>query len=133
MQALTDTKQRMPSSRVLEDVIRQAPGDYVTIGWLTSILHRHSFGIIILCLGLLSTTPIGSTIPGLILAIMAVQLIMGRGEPVFPDFIMKRRLPTKQLSNLVSTLFIVPSHLLPVRGGGIRPDDSCGCRQSRRR
>jgi hypothetical protein len=106
MQALTDTKQRMPSSRVLEDVIRQAPGDYVTIGWLTSILHRHSFGIIILCLGLLSTTPIGSTIPGLILAIMAVQLIMGRGDPVFPDFIMKRRLPTKQLSNLVSTLFM---------------------------
>jgi hypothetical protein len=100
MQVLTDTKQRMPSSRVLEDVIHQAPGDYVTIGWLTSILHRHSFGIIILCLGLLSTTPIGSTIPGLVLAVMAVQLIMGRGEPVFPHFIMKRRLPTKQLVRL---------------------------------
>jgi hypothetical protein len=74
----TDTKQRMPSSQVLEEVIRQAPGEYVTVGWLTSTLHRHSFGIIILCLGLLATTPVGSTVPGLILAVMAVQLIVGR-------------------------------------------------------
>jgi hypothetical protein len=100
MQVSTNAKQRMPSSRVLEDVIHQAPGEYVTIGWLTSILHRHSFGIVILCLGLLSATPIGSTIPGLVLAVIAVQLIMGRGQPVFPNFIMRRRLPTKQLVRL---------------------------------
>jgi hypothetical protein len=96
----TDTKERMPSSQVLEEVIRQAPGEYVTVGWLTSTLHRHSFGIIILCLGLLATTTVGSTVPGLILAVMAVQLIVGRGEPVFPHFIMTRRLPTKQLLRL---------------------------------
>ena len=93
----TDTKNRAPSSRVLEEVIRQAPAEYVTIGWLTSTLHGHSFGIIMLSLGLLATTPVGSTVPALILAIMAVQLITGRAEPVFPQFIMTRRLPTKQL------------------------------------
>ena len=93
----TDTKNRAPSSWVLEEVIRQAPAEYVTIGWLTSTLHRHSFGIIMLSLGLLATTPVGSTVPALILAIMAVQLITGRAEPVFPQFIMTRRLPTKQL------------------------------------
>jgi hypothetical protein len=99
-QVPTDTKRRMPSSRVLEEVIHQAPAEYVTVGWLTSTLHRHSFGIIMLSLGLLATTPVGSTIPGLILAVMAVQLIVGRGEPVFPHFIMTRRLPTKQLLRL---------------------------------
>jgi len=93
----SDTINRAPSSRVLEEVIRQAPAEYVTIGWLTSTLHRHSFGIIMLSLGLLATTPVGSTVPALILAIMAVQLITGRAEPVFPQFIMTRRLPTKQL------------------------------------
>jgi hypothetical protein len=93
----SDTKNRAPSSRVLEEVIRQAPAEYVTIGWLTSTLHRHSFGIIMLSLGLLATTPVGSTVPALILAIMAVQLITGRAEPVFPQFVMTRRLPTKQL------------------------------------
>ena len=92
-----ETKKRGPSSRVLQEVIRQAPAGYVTVGWLTSTLHRHSLGIIMLALGLLATTPVGSTVPGLILAVIAVQLIVGRTEPVFPHFIMTRRLPTRQL------------------------------------
>ena len=83
-----ERKKRGPSSLVLQEVIRQAPEEYVTVGWLTSTLHRHSFGIIMLCLGLLATTPVGSTLPGLILAVMAVQLIVGRAEPFFPHFIM---------------------------------------------
>src|SRR5438034_11486585 len=95
-----ERKKRGPSSLVLQEVIRQAPAEYVTVGWLTSTLHRDSFGIIMLSLGLLATTPVGSTIPGLILAVMAVQLIVGRGEPVFPHFVMTRRLPTKQILRL---------------------------------
>jgi hypothetical protein len=75
----TDRKKRAPSSQVLQEVIRQAPAGYVTVGWLTSTLQRHSFGIIMLSLGLLATTPVGSTVPGLILAVIAVQLIVGRG------------------------------------------------------
>jgi hypothetical protein len=49
-----DTKKCGPSSQVLQEIIRQAPVEYVTVGWLTS--HRHSFGIVLLCLGLLTTT-----------------------------------------------------------------------------
>jgi hypothetical protein len=67
----------------------------VTVGWLTS--HRHSFGIVLLCLGLLATTLVGSTLPGLILAVMVAQMIVGRTQPVFPRFLMTRRLPSKQL------------------------------------
>ena len=110
-QVPTDTKRRMPSSRVLEEVILQAPAEYVTVGWLTSTLHRHSFGIIMLSLGLLATTPVGSTVPALILAVMAVQLIAGRGEPVFPHFIMTRRLPTKQLLRLGGRAIYVLKYL----------------------
>jgi len=95
-----DTEKRGPSSRVLQEIIRQAPAEYVTVGWLTSTLHRHSFGLIMLCLGLLAMTPVGSTVPGLILVVMAVQLIVGRAEPLFPHFIMTRRLPTRQLLRL---------------------------------
>src|SRR5260370_34644170 len=93
----TDTKKRGPSSRVLQEVIRQTPLEYVTVGWLTSTLHRDSFGIAMLCLGLLATTPVGSTVPGLILAVMAVQLIVGRGKPVFPHIILTRPFPPRQL------------------------------------
>jgi hypothetical protein len=90
-----DTKKCGPSSQVLQEIIRQAPVEYVTVGWLIS--HRHSFGIVLLCLGLLATTPVGSTLPGLILAVMAAQMIVGRTQPVFPRFLMTRRLPSKQL------------------------------------
>jgi hypothetical protein len=103
---MQDTKNRAPSSQVLQEVIRQAPAEYVTVGWLTSALQRHSFGIIMLSLGLLAMTPVGSTVPGLILLVMSVQMIAGRVEPVFPHFIMTRRLPTKQLLWLVTALFI---------------------------
>jgi len=48
-----DTKKCGPSSQVLQEIIRQAPVEYGTVGWLTS--HRHSFGIVLLCLGLLAT------------------------------------------------------------------------------
>jgi len=90
-----DTKKRGPTSRLLQELIHQAPADYVTVGWLIS--HRHSFGIAMLCVGLLATTPVGSMLPGVILAVMAVQMIAGRAQPVFPRFIMTRRLPTKPL------------------------------------
>ena len=46
----TDAKKRAASSRVLEEVVRQAPAEYVTVGWLTSSLHQSSFGIIMLSL-----------------------------------------------------------------------------------
>ena len=97
---MQDMKNRAPSSRVLQELISQAPAEYVTIGWLTSTLQRHSFGIIMLCLGLLATTPVGSSVPGFVLAAMAVQLIVGRAEPVLPNFIMARRLPTTQILRL---------------------------------
>jgi|SRR5262245_55844053 len=93
-------KSRAPSSRVLQEVVCQAPSEYVTVGWLTSSLHRRSFGTIMLCLGLLAMTPVGSTVPGLILAAMAVRLIVGSAKPVFPHFITTQRLPTKQLFRL---------------------------------
>lgn len=99
-QVRTDTKERTPSSRVLEDLLDQAPTDYFTLGWLMSALHQRSFGIVMLFLGLLATAPIGSTVPALLLAAVAVQMIAGRHEPVFPRFIVARRLPTRHLFRL---------------------------------
>jgi hypothetical protein len=99
-QVRSDTKERTPSSQVLEDLLDQAPADTVTLGWLMSALHQRSFGIIMLLLGVLATAPIGSMVPALMLAAVAVQMIAGRDEPVFPNFITARRLPTRHLLRL---------------------------------
>ena len=74
------TRERIPSSRALEDLLRQAPADYFTLGWLLSTLSQRSFGVVFLFLGLLATVPIGSSVPGFMLAIIAVQMIIGRRE-----------------------------------------------------
>jgi hypothetical protein len=99
-QVPSGTKERTPSSRVLKDLLDQAPADTFTLGWLMAALHQRSFGIVMLFLGLLATVPIGSTVPGLLLAAVSVQMIVGRREPVFPRFITARRLPTRYLFRL---------------------------------
>src|SRR5215467_10905478 len=98
-----DTKDCAPTSRVLQEVLSRVPSGYVTVGWLTSSLHGRSLGTILLCFGLLAMTPVGSTVPGLILAALALRLIAGSGEPVFPHLIATRRLPAKQLIGLGSS------------------------------
>jgi hypothetical protein len=110
-QVQPDTKERTPSSRVLENLLDQAPADYFTLDWLMSTLHERSFGIVILFLGLLATAPIGSTVPGLLLAVVAVQMIAGRRELVFPRFITARRLPTRYLFRLGGRAIPVLRHL----------------------
>src|SRR5262249_56038959 len=64
-----------------------------------------------LCLALLAMTPVGSTVPGLILAAMALRLIAGSAEPVFPHLIATRRLPAKQLIGLGSSAIHVLKHV----------------------
>jgi hypothetical protein len=94
------TRQRTPSSRVLEDLLRQAPPDHFTLGSVLSTLHQRSFGVVILFLGALAMAPIGSSVPGIMLAAVAIQMIAGWREPVFPRFITERRLPTQYLFRL---------------------------------
>jgi hypothetical protein len=106
-QVQPDMKERTPGSRLLEDLLHQAPPDCFTLGWLISNLQQRSFGIVVLLLGVIAATPIGSTVPGLMLAVVALQMIAGRRELVFPQFITARSLPTRYL-------FRVGKHAIPV-------------------
>jgi hypothetical protein len=97
---LHETREHAPSSQVLRELLDQAPADYFTLRWLTVTLRQRSFGMIMLLLGLLATVPVGSTVPGLMLTVLAAQMIAGRPEPVFPHFIAARRLSTQHLLQL---------------------------------
>ena len=66
----------------------------------TPTLHQRSFGVVILFLGVLATAPIGSSVPGIMLTAVAVQMIAGIREPIFPRFITNRWLPTQYLFRL---------------------------------
>jgi hypothetical protein len=81
-------------SRVLADIVRKTPRGHFTVGWLLSKLHQRSFSVVVLFLGVLATAPVGSSLPGIALAVVAIQMIAGFSEPVFPRFVTERKLPT---------------------------------------
>ena len=88
---LPATRERTPSSRVLEDLLRQAPPDQFTLGWVLFTLHQRSFGVVILFLGVLATAPVGSSVPGIMLTAW---------QSIFARFITNRWLPTQYLFRL---------------------------------
>ena len=88
---LPATRERTPSSRVLADLLRQAPPDQFTLGWVLSTLHQRSFGVVILFLGVLATAPVGSSVPGIMLTAW---------QSIFARFITNRWLPTQYLFRL---------------------------------
>jgi hypothetical protein len=101
------TIKHKPVSSMLEEILDQAPADFFTLEWLIGTLHQRSFFILMSLLALLATSPVGSSMPGLILAVLAIQMIAGRREPAFPDFIVTRPLPTRYL-------LWVGQHAIPV-------------------
>src|SRR5579862_3747581 len=93
----TDEPPYVPTSLVLQELLDDAPADHFTLEWLIGSLPDRSFGIVMLLLGVLAMVPVGSMIPGVLLAILAAQMTVGRPGPVFPRRIATYPLPTRHL------------------------------------
>src|ERR1700749_2866637 len=85
------------TSAVLGAIIDEAPLKGFTLEWLISNLPHRSFGAIMLLLAIVAMVPVVSIAAGLLIAILAVQIVMGYETPVFPQRLMKRPLPTRYL------------------------------------
>jgi hypothetical protein len=92
-----DKASHVPTSLVLQELLDEAPADHFTLNWLIGSLPEHSFGIVMLLLAVLAMVPIGSIVPGLLLAILAAQMTVGRQVPAFPRRIAAHPLPTRHL------------------------------------
>lgn len=97
---------RVPTSDVLEKLMRDAPEE-VTLGWMIANLRERSFGIVILLIALVGLVPGLSPVVGIMLAVPALQLTIGRREPVLPRKLASRRFSKARLQRLVR--LIVPS------------------------
>jgi hypothetical protein len=101
----------VPTSEVLQDLLDEAPADHFTLDWLISSLPERSFGIIMLLLAVLAMVPVGSIVPGLLLAILAAQMTAGRHGPVFPRRIAGHPLPTRHLVRMGRQPILVLKYL----------------------
>jgi hypothetical protein len=95
---------REPTSEVLEQLLRGAAEDDVSLGWLVDNLRERSFGIVMLIMGLAALIPGISGIIGILLMIPALQMILARKGPVFPGFIARRRIPKRKLARLIARI-----------------------------
>src|ERR1700753_1019314 len=75
------------TSKLLEDLVAQAPDGPVDLDWLLVHLDRRSFGLLLLLLGLLVIVPGVATIATLIVMLPSVEMMLGRSAPSFPGFL----------------------------------------------
>lgn len=90
------------ASEILLDMLRHLPPDHFTLRWLSSHLHRRSFGVIVLVLALIAMVPGISYAAGLLLISPAIEMIVGRATPTFPKRIADRPFPTRRLAAVVT-------------------------------
>ena len=97
----SDSNTLIPASEVLLELLDNLPPDHFTLGWLSSHLHRRSFGVIVLVLALIAMVPGISYVAGLLLLVPAIEMAAGRSAPTFPRRIASRSFPTSRLAAVV--------------------------------
>jgi hypothetical protein len=97
---------RVPTSIVLSDLLGRDAPEQVTLTWLMGQLSERSFGIVLLLLALVGLVPGLSLLAGVLLLVVAAQMMLGRPEPAFPRRISARPFATRRLVQAVQ--WVVP-------------------------
>ncbi len=101
---------RVATSNILEGLLRDAPSD-VTLEWIVANLRERSFGIVMLLIALAGLVPGLSPVVGILLAIPAIQMILGRSEPLVPRRLAARRISRARLRRILKRLIPVVKRL----------------------
>lgn len=89
---------RIPTSALLDGLLRDADAERVTLRWLVDQLGDRSFGLVMLLLALLGAMPGASAVVAPLLAILAVQMMLGHAGPAFPRRVAERSVRTEGLA-----------------------------------
>jgi hypothetical protein len=94
----------VPTSVALAQLLEQAPKDGVSLGWLMDHLQKRAFGLLLLILSILGLAPGVATVIGLVIAIPAIELMLGRKTPALPQFLTKRSIATDKFAAAVNRM-----------------------------
>lgn len=98
---------RVPTSVILEGLVRDAPSGDVSLAWIVGNLRERSFGIVMLIVSLVGLVPGASPFIGILLAVPAIQMMLGRREPALPRRVAARRIPAPRLARLLGRVIPV--------------------------
>jgi hypothetical protein len=93
--------ERTPTSAVLDHLLGGAPEEQVTLEWLIGRLGDRSFGLVLFLLALLGLLPGVSAVAGVLLMVVAVQMILARPGPTFPRRVATRRIEFRRVARVV--------------------------------
>jgi hypothetical protein len=99
------------TSEILQRLHDAAPKDKFSLKWLMSLLDKRSFGLIMLMCAVVAVLPGVSIVAGLLLIVIAVQMIQGRAAPAFPDGLAARPLPARHLATVIRWFLPSLKHL----------------------
>lgn len=91
----------VPTSEILDELARSAGGRLVTMAWIVARLRERSFGIVMLLIALVGLLPGMSTPAGLLVAVPAIQMMLGHAAPVLPRRIAGRSFAGTRLARLL--------------------------------
>jgi hypothetical protein len=100
-----------PTSVVLDGLIEAAPASHVTMDWLLAHLRLRSFGILFLVLGVCGLIPLISPLAGLLLVIVAFQMVRGHDGPFLPRRLGSRPIATAKLVSMLSRIIPILRYL----------------------
>ena len=92
---------RVPTSVLLLDLLRDGDADRLTAADIVARLGERSFGLTLLVLGLLAALPGLSAVSGPVIAILAIQMLLGRPGPSLPRRIAQRPVGRRRLARIV--------------------------------
>jgi hypothetical protein len=94
----------IPTSVALTQLLHGAPPDEISLGWIVTRLEKRSFGFLMLVLALVGLAPGIASFSGFVLAIPAIQMMLGRDTPALPRFLAARSVPTHYFARWVGRL-----------------------------
>ncbi len=95
-QAYVPTSVRL--ARMLDRAEQEAA---VSIAWLMTQLGRRSFGLTLLVVAVLGFLPGASTVAGLLVAWLAVQMMLGHEAAVLPRLVARRSIGVERLARVI--------------------------------
>jgi hypothetical protein len=100
---LGDLSSTARTSAILEALAAQ-PGDRISVGEIVAVLRDRAFALLIVLLGLPNCLPMPPPIPlvcGLLLALVALQVMAGRTAPWLPNVLLRRSIAQADVGRAV--------------------------------
>lgn len=97
----------MQTSQALKRLLKDAPPDRISVGWIAAQLESRSFGFLMLVLALAGLAPGIASVSGFLLAIPSLQMIAGRQTLALPQFLAVRSAATPGFAKWVRRMIPV--------------------------